>query len=119
MEKRACRRLEAAAQERGCPQVKAHVPASWGSEEPESLDTQPRGHLPALRADGSQGRPGSSGRWKELGPALPKVHCGGVCTSPTPSVCAVNPGSSRHRRRPRFRNTPARRSPAWVPSPVL
>ncbi|XP_057593553.1 uncharacterized protein C10orf143 homolog isoform X3 [Hippopotamus amphibius kiboko] len=56
--KRACRRLEAAAQERGCPQVKAHVPASWGSEEPESLDTQPRGHLPALRADGSQGRPG-------------------------------------------------------------
>ncbi|XP_030687968.1 uncharacterized protein C10orf143 homolog isoform X1 [Globicephala melas] len=55
--KRACRRLEAAAQEWGCPQVKVRVPASWGSKEPESPDAQPRGHLPAPRPDGGQGRP--------------------------------------------------------------
>ncbi|XP_066880331.1 uncharacterized protein C10orf143 homolog isoform X2 [Kogia breviceps] len=55
--KRACRRLEAVAQERGCPQVKVRVPASWGSKEPESPDAQPRGHLPAPRPDGGQGRP--------------------------------------------------------------
>ncbi|XP_054936919.1 uncharacterized protein C10orf143 homolog isoform X2 [Physeter macrocephalus] len=55
--KRACRRLEAVAQERGCPQVKVRVPASWGSEEPESPDAQPRGYLPAPRPDGGQGRP--------------------------------------------------------------
>nr|XP_058907043.1 uncharacterized protein C10orf143 homolog isoform X2 [Kogia breviceps] len=56
-QKRACRRLEAVAQERGCPQVKVRVPASWGSKEPESPDAQPRGHLPAPRPDGGQGRP--------------------------------------------------------------
>ncbi|XP_057387302.1 uncharacterized protein C10orf143 homolog isoform X2 [Balaenoptera acutorostrata] len=55
--KRACRRLEAAAQEWGCPQVKVRVPASWGSKEPESPDAQPRGHLPAPRPDGGQGQP--------------------------------------------------------------
>uniref|UniRef100_A0A8C9BUE9 Chromosome 10 open reading frame 143 n=1 Tax=Phocoena sinus TaxID=42100 RepID=A0A8C9BUE9_PHOSS len=55
--KRACRRLEAAAQEWGCPQVKVRVPASWGSKEPGSPDAQPRGHLPAPRPDGGQGRP--------------------------------------------------------------
>ncbi|XP_033276596.1 uncharacterized protein C10orf143 homolog isoform X1 [Orcinus orca] len=55
--KRACRRLEAAAQEWGCPQVKVRVPTSWGSKEPESPDAQPRGHLPAPRPDGGQGRP--------------------------------------------------------------
>ncbi|XP_022424146.1 uncharacterized protein C10orf143 homolog isoform X2 [Delphinapterus leucas] len=55
--KRACRRLEAAAQEWGCPQVKVRVPASWGSKEPESPDAQPRGHLLAPRPDGGQGRP--------------------------------------------------------------
>ncbi|XP_059755240.1 uncharacterized protein C10orf143 homolog isoform X1 [Balaenoptera ricei] len=55
--KRACRRLEAAAQEWGCPQVKVRVSASWGSKEPESPDAQPRGHLPAPRPDGGQGRP--------------------------------------------------------------
>lgn len=51
------RRLEAGAQERGCLHVKVRVPVSWGSEEPKSLDAQPRGHLPAPQPDGDQGRP--------------------------------------------------------------
>eukprot|EP00069_Balaena_mysticetus_P012165 bmy_01360T0 len=32
----------------------------------------------ARRWPGATKRGGSSGRWKELGPALPKMHCGGV-----------------------------------------
>ncbi|XP_031317871.1 uncharacterized protein C10orf143 homolog isoform X1 [Camelus dromedarius] len=54
--KRACRRLDAAAQERGCPPGKARALGSWDSEDPESPDPHPRGHLPGLRPDSGQGR---------------------------------------------------------------
>ncbi|XP_059517674.1 uncharacterized protein C10orf143 homolog [Myotis daubentonii] len=51
--KRVCRSLEAAAQERGCPQVKAGALVSWGSRE---LEAQPGG-LPAPRPARGQGPP--------------------------------------------------------------
>nr|XP_031529864.1 uncharacterized protein C10orf143 homolog [Vicugna pacos] len=54
--KRACRRLDAAAQERGCPPGKARALGSWDCEDPESQDLHPRGHLPGLRPDSGQGR---------------------------------------------------------------
>ncbi|XP_060260818.1 uncharacterized protein C10orf143 homolog isoform X5 [Ovis aries] len=59
--KRACRRLDAAAPERDCPQVRVRIPASGGSEEPESLDAQRRGRLPSPRPDSGQRRPGVGG----------------------------------------------------------
>ncbi|XP_017897027.1 PREDICTED: uncharacterized protein LOC102183566 isoform X2 [Capra hircus] len=59
--KRACRRLDAAAPERDCPQVRVRIPASGGSEEPESLDAQRRGRLPSPRPDSGQRRPGMGG----------------------------------------------------------
>ncbi|XFF91870.1 hypothetical protein AB1E18_018089 [Capra hircus] len=59
--KRACRRLDAAAPERDCPQVRVRIPASRGSEEPESLDAQRRGRLPSPRPDSGQRRPGMGG----------------------------------------------------------
>ncbi|XP_058400286.1 uncharacterized protein C10orf143 homolog [Diceros bicornis minor] len=52
--KRVCRRLEAAAQEWGCPQVKAGPLAFWSIEK---LESQPRGPPPAPRLESGQGRP--------------------------------------------------------------
>ncbi|XP_070288210.1 uncharacterized protein C10orf143 homolog isoform X2 [Myotis yumanensis] len=52
--KRVCRSLEAAAQERGCPQAKAGALVSWGSWE---LEAQPGGRLPAPRPASGQGPP--------------------------------------------------------------
>ncbi|XP_045020078.1 uncharacterized protein C10orf143 homolog isoform X2 [Bubalus kerabau] len=59
--KRACRRLDTAAPERDCPQLRVRIPASGGSEEPESLDAQRRGYLPSLWPDSGQGRLGMGG----------------------------------------------------------
>lgn len=83
--KRARRRLEAAAQERGCLHVKVRVPVSWGSEEPKSLDAQPRGHLLALQPDGDQGRP-SVGVPQDGGRSW---------AQPCPGCIAGEPGSFR------------------------
>ena len=58
LQKRACRRLDTAAPERDCPQLRVRIPASGGSEEPESLDAQRRGYLPSLWPDSGQGRLG-------------------------------------------------------------
>uniref|UniRef100_A0A8C3WWG6 Chromosome 10 open reading frame 143 n=1 Tax=Catagonus wagneri TaxID=51154 RepID=A0A8C3WWG6_9CETA len=70
--KRACRRLEAA-QDRGCPQVKACASDSRSSQEPESPD---RGRLPAARPDSGQGRP-SVGILQDSGrsPTQPCPRC--------------------------------------------
>ncbi|CAN0555552.1 unnamed protein product [Rangifer tarandus platyrhynchus] len=59
--KRACRRLDAAAPERDCPQVRVCIAASGGSEEPESPDAQRRGRLPSPRPNRGQGQPGTGG----------------------------------------------------------
>ncbi|XP_061047875.1 uncharacterized protein C10orf143 homolog isoform X2 [Eubalaena glacialis] len=93
--KRACRRLEAAVQERGCHQVKVRVPASWGSKEPESPDAQPRGHLPAPRPDGGQGRP-SVGVPQDGGKSW---------AQPCPRCIAGESGSTR---------LPGNRMPSWT-----
>ncbi|XP_070326541.1 uncharacterized protein C10orf143 homolog isoform X2 [Odocoileus virginianus] len=60
-EKRACRRLDAAAPERDCHQVRVCIAASGGSEEPESPDAQRRGRLPSPRPNSGQGQPGTGG----------------------------------------------------------
>ncbi|XP_054585143.1 uncharacterized protein C10orf143 homolog isoform X1 [Eptesicus fuscus] len=52
--KRVCRSFEAAAPERGCPQVKASALVSWGSRE---LEAQPGGRPPAPRPASGQGPP--------------------------------------------------------------
>ncbi|XP_014320012.1 uncharacterized protein LOC106698879 isoform X2 [Myotis lucifugus] len=52
--KRVCRSLEAAVQERGCPQAKAGALVSWGSRE---LEAQPGGRLSAPRPASGQGPP--------------------------------------------------------------
>ncbi|XP_070326542.1 uncharacterized protein C10orf143 homolog isoform X3 [Odocoileus virginianus] len=59
--KRACRRLDAAAPERDCHQVRVCIAASGGSEEPESPDAQRRGRLPSPRPNSGQGQPGTGG----------------------------------------------------------
>ena len=58
LQKRVCRRLDAAAPERDCPQLRVRIPVSGGSEEPECLDAQRRGRLPSPWPDSGQGRPG-------------------------------------------------------------
>ncbi|KAI5270256.1 hypothetical protein MUG91_G157n46 [Manis pentadactyla] len=57
--KRACRRLQAATQEWGRPQVKVGAPGPWSREE---LEAQPRGAPESLQGRPSVGIPLNSGR---------------------------------------------------------
>ncbi|XP_065779631.1 uncharacterized protein C10orf143 homolog isoform X2 [Muntiacus reevesi] len=62
--KRACRRLDATAPERDCPQVRVRIAASGGNEdreEPESPDAQRRGRPPSPQPTSGQGQPGMAG----------------------------------------------------------
>ncbi|KAB0395174.1 hypothetical protein E2I00_016396 [Balaenoptera physalus] len=61
--KRACGRLEAAAQEQGCPQVKTSTLESWSREE----------HQGQTVARGDQ-------VWGFFGSAFLQMHCGGIWT---------------------------------------
>ncbi|XP_036779740.2 uncharacterized protein C10orf143 homolog isoform X1 [Manis pentadactyla] len=58
-QKRACRRLQAATQEWGRPQVKVGAPGPWSREE---LEAQPRGAPESLQGRPSVGIPLNSGR---------------------------------------------------------
>ena len=57
LQKRVCRRLDAAAPEQNCPQVRVCIAASGGIEEPESPDAQRRGRLPSPLPNSGQGQP--------------------------------------------------------------
>uniref|UniRef100_A0A8C5YEC0 Chromosome 10 open reading frame 143 n=1 Tax=Microcebus murinus TaxID=30608 RepID=A0A8C5YEC0_MICMU len=71
--KRACRRLEASGQERGCHQVNTYALAPWG---PEAWEPPPGGCSPAPRPENGQGKP-NAGMPQNGGrsPAQPCPRC--------------------------------------------